>query len=143
MFRNYLKTAYRNLLKNRVSSVINIVGLSIAIGCSVTAYLFIEMRYSMDSAHVDGDRIFLVENVIDRDGSRQLWGDSPMPLGPAMQADFPQVERVVRVNYGGGTMQYEDKVFREGLWFVDEGFLHMFTFPLKYGDKNALSSADA
>lgn len=143
MFRNYFKIAYRNLLKSKVASVINLIGLSIAIGCSITSYLFIEMRYSMDAFHEHADRIFIAENVIDRDGSRQLWADSPMPLGPAMAADFPQIERAVRVAYGGGTMRYEDKVFQEGLWFVDEGFFDVLTFPLRYGDPGALADPNA
>jgi len=141
--KNYFKVGVRSLLKNKVSSVINIVGLSIAIAVSIVVYLFMQLHLSTDAFHENAENIFIVGNIVDRDGNRQEWGDSPRPLGPAMAADFPQIERTTRVGYGGGTFQYEDKVFNEGVWFVDETFLHLFTFPLTYGDKNALADKNS
>ncbi len=121
----------------------NIFGLSVAIACAIVVFLFLERQYTMDRFHENGRRIFLVESYIDRSSSRQLWGDSPMPLGPAMAADFPQIERFVRVSYGNGTFQTGDKVFDERLWFVDEEFLDMFSFGLQSGTVQALSDPNA
>ena len=143
MLKNYFKIAYRNLLKNKVSSFINIIGLSIAIAVSIVVYLFLQLHLSTDTFHENAEKIYIVGNIVNRDGTPQTWGDSPTPLGPAMAADFPQIEHTIRVGGGGGTFQYEDKVFNEGLWFVDEAFLDMFTFPLKYGDRHALSDKNA
>ena len=123
MLANFLKVAYRNLLKNKGSSFVNIFGLSVAVGCSIVVFLFLEMQFTMDRFHEHGERIFLVENIIDRDGNQQLWGDAPRPLGPAMKADFPQIERVVRMGFGRGAFQHDDQVFNENLWFVDEAFV--------------------
>ena len=81
MFKNFLKVAYRNLWKSKGSSLINIFGLSVAIGCSIVVFLFLELQFTMDRFHEEGERIFLIENYIDRDGTQQLWGDSPRPLG--------------------------------------------------------------
>lgn len=138
MLKNYFKVAYRNLVKNRLSSAINILGLSAAIGCSIVVFLFIEDQYGKDAFHENAEQIFLVELLIDRSGRQQLWGDTPLPLGPAMQADFPQIKRAVRVDYNGGAMRYGDKVFNENIMLVEPEYLQMFTFPLKEGDKNAL-----
>jgi putative ABC transport system permease protein len=82
----------------------------------------------------------LIENVIDRDGTISIWGDSPLPLGPAVERDFPQILRAVRIQSRTGVVQYEDKVFNERFLFVDEGFFDMFTFPLIAGSQETLSN---
>ncbi len=138
MLRNFIKTALRNLAKNALISFINIFGLSIAIGCSLVVFILVDYELTMDTFHVNRDKVFLVNNVVARDGKEQLWGDSPAPIAKALQADFPQIESVVRVSNSGTVFKYKDKVFSEGVRYVDPEFLEMFTFPLKYGDKEAL-----
>ncbi len=138
MLKNYFKIAYRNILKNKLFSIIDIFGLSMAVGCSVVVFLFVDFWASMDSFHKNADQIFLVENVINRDGRISIWGDSPLPLGPAVKNDFPQIIRTVRIQTRGGVVRYEDKVFNERFMFVDEDFFDMFTFPLIAGSRDAL-----
>ncbi len=143
MLKNYAKLAYRNLIKNKVPSFINLVGLSVAVGCAIVVYLFVDLHLHMDDFHEDGERIFLVENIIDRDGNLQLWGDAPRPLGPMIEADLPQVEKAVRVAYGGATFQVGETVLRDDIWYVDEDFLVVLTFPLRYGEPTALQDPNA
>ena len=138
MIRNFIKTAVRNLVKNSLISFINIFGLSIAIGCVVVVYMFVDFAYSQDEFHENKENVFLVHSMIDRDGKRQAWGDSPAPLGEMMKTDLPQVERMVRVDHRAAVVKYEEKVFTEYIRFVDPGFLAMFTFPLSLGRKEAL-----
>jgi len=92
MLKNYFRVAYRNLFKNKASSLVNIIGLSVAVATAIVAFVFIESQYTMDSFHENGDNIFLVENYIERGEDVQLRGDTPVPLGPAMQSDIPQVQ---------------------------------------------------
>ena len=143
MLRNYFKIGYRNLLKNRVSSAINIVGLSVAIACSIVVYLFLQVYLSFDAFHENGATIFLVEHVAERDGEAQKWGPTPLPLGPALEADFPQVERAVRVDRRPGTVYRGQGAFSELVSFADVGFFEMFTFPLAYGSPGALANPNA
>ncbi len=143
MLKSFLKVAYRGLLKSKLSSFINIFGLSLAVGCTIVIFLIIDFMYSLDSFHENADSLFLVENVIEISGTVEIWGNSPLPLGPALEADFPQVIRAVRVADAAGAMRYGDLVFNESIRFVDPAFLEMFTFPLKYGDKSALSDNSA
>ena len=143
MFKNYFKLAYRNLYKNKLSSIINISGLSIAIGCCMVVFALVDMEYHMDTFHENAKQIFQVQSVVSGHEHEQFLGESPVPLGPALEEDFPQVVRSVRVSRGSGTLRYRDKVFEESIRFVDASFLHMFTFPLKYGDKDALSDKNA
>ncbi|HMB90908.1 MAG TPA: ABC transporter permease, partial [Rhodothermales bacterium] len=143
MLKNYAKLAYRNLLKNKVASFINVFGLSIAIACSIVVYLFLQNYLSLDSFHENGDRIFVVQHTVERDGQQQRWGTAPAPMGPVLAAAFPQVERAVRLATQGGFVQHGENVFDEYLSFADDGFLDMFTFPLQQGTPEALADPSA
>jgi putative ABC transport system permease protein len=136
MLKNYFHVAYRNLLKNKASSVVNIVGLSLAVASAIVAFLFIERQYTMDSFHENGQNIFLVENHISRGDDVQLRGDTPMPLGPAMQAAIPQVRRAVRIERELATFRKGSNTFQELVWHVDPEFLDVFSFELRLGDKS-------
>lgn len=138
MLKNYFILAYRNLLKNKVASGINIFGLSMAVGCSIAVFLMLQNYWTLDNFHANGERIYLVNHTVERDGQVQSWGTAPVPLGPMMEADLPQVEQAVRFQYGSGTVQYGDIYFDELLMFADPSLLEMFTFPLKYGNPEAL-----
>ena len=143
MLRNYVKLAYRTLLRNKAPSAINIVGLSIALACCVVVYIFLAAWHSMDSYHENGDRIFLAQHDVEREYQVETWGRMPMPLGPAMANDFPQVERTVRVNWNQATVQHGDQALDELIMFVDGDFFEMLTFPLKYGSPDALADPNA
>ncbi|MCP4725773.1 MAG: FtsX-like permease family protein [bacterium] len=139
MLKNYAKVAVRNLVRLKVYSFINILGLSVSIGCCIVFFLLLEKEYSSDRFHDNAERIFLVGYTLQGDDNGQRWGNSPLPVGPALESDFPQVEQAVRIIDKNGVMQYQDKVFTESVRFVDPDFLEMFSFPLKYGSKEALS----
>ena len=106
MLKNYLKMAYRSLLKNKMSSFISLVGLSTTIACTIVLFLFIDYMFNLDSFHEQRDQIFMIESVIESGDRRETWGHSPTPLGPALAADFPQIKRAVRVAEVGGVLRY-------------------------------------
>ena len=81
----------------------------------------------MDSFHENGENIFLVENHISRGDDVQLRGDTPMPLGPAMQAAIPQVRRAVRIERELATFRKGSNTFQELVWHVDPEFLDVFS----------------
>jgi putative ABC transport system permease protein len=136
MLKNYLLVAYRNLYKNKAASLVNILGLSVAVAVAVTGYLFIERQYTMDGFHENGANLFLVENYVSQGQDIEHRGDTPMPLGPAMQADLPMVKRAVRVAYGHPTIKVGDNTFQESVWMVDSEFQDVFSFRLRLGDKS-------
>ncbi len=143
MLSNYLKLAVRNLARNKLSSFINLFGLAAAIGCSIVSFSFIHFTYNQDSFHENAESIFVVENDIDIFGSQNRWSLTPVPLAPALKADYPQVKYAVRVDQDGGLVRSENIAFTEQLTFVDPDFLEMFTFPLLRGTKRALDSDNA
>ena len=139
MFINYFKIALRNIKKNKLYSTISILGLALAIGCFTLPFVVVDFNNSIDKFHKQGDKIYYVLNNLGKSGGGRLWGFTPRPLGPALKNDFPQVADYVRIDPELATIKINDKIFRDTLYFVDEGFLEMFTFPVISGDKNALS----
>lgn len=134
MLKNHLLLAYRNLRKNKVAAAINIFGLSFAIGCTLVAYLYVQSMINNEASHENGDTIFLVQQQVREQGEQKEVGYTPIPMGPALAAEFPQVVGAVRLKNGGGTVVQDGNEFHESIRFVDPGFLQMFTFPLQYGD---------
>ncbi len=143
MLKSYFKLAWRSLIRNKLSAFINILGLSLAIGSAIVIFNFIEFSLNKDAFHEQAEEIYLVECAITRNGNDAIWGISPGPLGPALKQDFPQLKRVVRLKRDAAVVRYEDKIFEQGLYFADQGFLDMFTFPLEKGEKNALDNPNA
>ena len=143
MFKNIMKLFFRNLAKNKMYLFISLVGLTVAIGCSTVSFVYVDYMNNMDSFHENADEVFQVEKVINMSGNTQVYGDTPIPLGPSLAADFPQVKRVVRINRGWGNFRYKDRVFGEQFLFVDEEFFDMFTFPLLVGNKDALKDKNS
>ncbi len=140
MGNTYLKLAYRNLLKDKLSAGINVLGFGTAIACCILVFVFIHQQAHLDTFHADVDRLFQVQQVLaDSTGNKLRLGTTPMPLGPVLETDFPQVELSTRVQRGEATVDVNGSLFDERLLFVDANFLDLFTFPLQYGSKEALS----
>lgn len=134
MFKSHLLLAFRNLRKNKASTLINIFGLSVAIGCTLVAFVFFQDKVNKELMHVNGDNVFLVQQQVTIDGAPAAVGYTPTPLGPAMAADLAQVVRTVRVDAGEAYVVRGEDEFFERIRFVDPGFFDMFTFSLKSGD---------
>lgn len=97
MFRNYIKIASRNLLKQKVYSFINIFGLAIAIAFCILIFLFVRDEVTHDSFHQKADRLYRV-NILSKneDGSMSPHAMTPPPLGPAFQEEFPEIVHMSR-----------------------------------------------
>ena len=143
MLKSYLKIAIRNIVKNRLVSAINILGLSIAFAGALVVFLFIEFATTANGFHEKKDRIFMIENIIDRNGNLQEWGDSPEAMGEALAIDFPQVEEFTRVKYSRAPFRVGEKVIEEQIQYVDPGFFNVFTFPLKSGNTGDLKRKES
>lgn len=143
LFRNYSKTSVRNLMKNPLSSFINVFGLSFAIGICILVYSFLEYDQSIDQFHQNKEKVFLATSFADRDGSLQQYGLTPRPLGEMLQEDFAQIKKVCRVEDDRVVVKSGDNVFHESIRYVDASFLEMFTFPLKWGAPSSLSDLNS
>src|ERR1051326_5299414 len=98
MFRNYFKTAFRNLLRNTTFSVINIVGLAIGIATSVLLLLWSQDELSFDAFHSKADRIYRVNANFINDGVKTTWQTTNGPLAHHANKDVPAVEMAGRIS---------------------------------------------
>lgn len=142
MFLNYLKIAFRNLLKHKAYAAVNISGLSVAFGVCLLLLLTVYHEFSYDNFHVNNDHLYRVYNQVgpDRKGTVLM-----SPFTPAVQKEFPnEVRRISRVVDAGGLVRVGTKEMQKSVRLVDPDFLQIFSFPLLKGDAatalNSLSS---
>ncbi|MES1218157.1 MAG: ABC transporter permease, partial [Bacteroidota bacterium] len=137
MIKNYFKTAWRNLLKNKVFSAINIFGLSVGIAAFLLIVNYLRFEYSYDDAHVKKDRIFRVPMITkEKDGKEQTFAFTYPALAPAMKKDFPEVEEAARFRRQGGIVTYgEQRMLENGsLYYADKGLFKIFSFKFVKGN---------
>jgi len=134
MLRNYLVTALRNLKRNRVYTFLNIFGLALGIGCALVIYKVIRFEYSFDKHQEHYESIYrVVNNNIFPDRTDKGMG-TPHPVGPAIKADFPGIQKITRINYMNeaqlntyGPGEQYNKFLVEGVAFADSTFFEIFT----------------
>ena len=143
MFRLFLRVALRDLIKNRMSTLINLIGMAIAFAACVMTFNQIDFRFSQDTFHTNADRIYQIGNVITHNGNDVTWSATPVPLGPTIEQKCPSVEAVSRISVKRVTMLTDEDAFRERVYFVDPDFLDMFDFPLVAGNEAALSDINS
>jgi putative ABC transport system permease protein len=141
MIKNYFKTAWRNMMRNKISSFINVSGLSIGIACVLMIVIYIQNELSYDKFHKDADRIFQV-TLKGSMGGQEFWaGNTPPPVGKALVSNFPEIESYTRfykardivVRYGSNNSA--EKFFTEkNIIAVDSNFLEFFGFRMVEGD---------
>jgi len=137
MFRIYLKTALRNLTRNRMYSFLNIFGLAIGIAACIVILLFVFYEKSFDSMH---HRNLYRLNEVQKFPSMaaaQKAAITMFPMGPTLKDEFPEVLNYSRVQSNNEyEMTYgEKRVFFPQTYFVDTSFLRMFDFSLLQGDR--------
>ncbi len=137
MLKNYVKTAFRNILRHKGFSFINISGLAIGMACCVIFSLYIQSELSYDRFHEKAGRIFRVVSQSERDGQIDRFAKTPAPLAAALLNDFPEVEKAVRLGRNSFHVFFEEKRFNEQVFFADPELFEIFSFPLKTGDPDS------
>lgn len=144
MLRNYLKIAFRNLLRHKAYSFINIFGLAIGMACSIMILLWVQDELSYDRFFKNSDRIYRLDASLPALDVHAAV--SSAPLAQAIREQLPEVEQTVRINAGGNTdvMQVGDRLFEEKrIIYADSTFFDMFSYPMLEGDrKTALLNPD-
>ncbi|MEP7237017.1 MAG: ABC transporter permease [Ferruginibacter sp.] len=137
MIKNYFKIAWRNLIKNKTFSAINIFGLAIGIAAFLLIVNYLRFEYSYDDMQVNKNRIYRVPmKVAEKDGKLQTFAFTYPALAPAMKKDFPEVEETVRFRRRGGIVKYgETKVVENGtIYFADPSVFNVFSFSFLQGN---------
>jgi putative ABC transport system permease protein len=145
MLRNYLLTAWRNLLHNRVYSLINIAGLSLGLTSVMLIVLYVKDEVSYDRFHRNVENIYRVATGSDNPmfAGRRSMGITGFLQGPRFTAKVPGIETFVRVGKGQADVQTKDGVETINFIYADSNFFSVFSFPLSSGDpKTALATPD-
>ena len=135
MFKNYLKIAWRNLIRNKGFSLLNIVGLSIGLAVTALIIIWINFDLGIDQFHTKKDRIYQVYNEYPVEGEIWTWNSTPKIMATTIKKDYPEVESVSRFFYDQEFLfSLGDKRMKSTGTIVDPEFLNIFSFPLLEGD---------
>jgi putative ABC transport system permease protein len=142
MFKNYYKIAWRNLVKNKIFSFINITGLALSLAAFWLIALFIAQELSYDRYHKNANRIYRLASHGNWEANKfDVTGTSGL-TAKALKNEYPEIEETVRIDpEGGGIISYNEKRFKEdAVFFTDPSFFEVFTHHFLAGDPvNALA----
>ena len=142
MLKNYIKIAWRNLLRNKSFSAINIFGLAAGLAVFMLIALFVLDELTYDRYHQHADRIYRINTDIQINGSKFNDHATPAPMANALVKTYPQIEQSVRIDGGGGMLIQKDDetIMEQHAFFADSTLFDVFTCPMINGDpKTALS----
>ena len=140
MFQNYLKISFRNLLREKGYSLINIAGLAVGLTISLLILLWVQDEIKMDGFHQDGDRIYRVlSNVNTGGGGIQTWQNAPYPLIAYAQENYPEVEDIAAYDPTNKKLfEVDNKEFLQDGIFATSNFFQILSFPLIEGHSRAI-----
>lgn len=141
MFRNYFKTAIRNLSRNKIYSFINITGLSLGLACAMLIILYVKDEISYDRFHANVNNIYrVIEGSNDAAANGRKMGITGFVQGPKFSAKIPEIKSFVRVQRGYEDIKIGNDIKGQPVLRADTNFLSIFSFPLLSGNpKTALT----
>jgi putative ABC transport system permease protein len=136
MIKNYLKIAWRNLVRHKIFSIINIGGLAIGIAACLLISLYVHYELSYDAYHTNKDRIVRITNLMrtpEKDNVNIAL--TPVLLASTLKRDYPDVEDIVRLEPSKAIIKVNNQVFtEENVYATDAGIFKVFNYPLIEGD---------
>lgn len=140
MFKNYLKVAIRNILKQKSYSLINITALAVGLALFILSLLYADFNFSYDKFHKNSDRIYSLTEV-SKNGSHDIW--VPSAIVKTLREEVPGVEDGTRLSRSDRKIvRYTDKKFYEpGIWYTDNRFFSLFSFKMVKGDAETVLSS--
>ncbi|WP_242084884.1 ABC transporter permease [Aestuariivivens sediminis] len=143
MIKNYIRTAWRNLLKNKGFTAINIIGLSLGIGCFIVIAMFVSDELSYDKHNEHIDNLYRVHSDIVFGGTELIMALSSDPMGETLKRDYPDVEQFARVFAASGSKLIKNKnkyIEENSVVHADSTLFDVFTLPALAGNtKTALN----
>jgi putative ABC transport system permease protein len=132
MFKNSLKIAFRNLVKRKVYSLINISGLAVGMTCTILIMLWVQHEWSYDRFHENADRLYRVVFTNEQKDFHGYY--QPGPLAEYLKASFPEIVQTTNFSDMQWKLSYGTQGFFCNGSYVDPAFFEMFTFPLVAGN---------
>ncbi|MCJ7679493.1 MAG: ABC transporter permease [Candidatus Aminicenantes bacterium] len=143
MFKNYLKTAVRNLLKKKSFSFINITGLAVGMAVCFVLLSYVLNEVTYDRFHEKHNRIYRIASKLDVAGRKIEIPGTPGPFGPLLMESYPEIAGIVRLkSKGTAILSHGDKVFEEdNICYIDPSFTDVFTVQVVSGDPKTFLNA--
>ena len=135
MIKNYLKTAFRNLRKNKAFSLINIMGLALGLVCSLLIMLWVNDEYQVDAFHKNGSQLYSVYERQNHDGQWSAFHGGPGIMADEMKRVLPEVQYAT--NFGWNdlvTFEANNKILKQSGNHAGHDFFKMFSYPLLEGN---------
>ena len=149
MIRNYIKTAWRSLLRNKSYATINVVGLAVGIAACLLIFLIVQFETSFDNFHTKKNQIYRVITVFHGPDGVRPSGGVPLPIAEGLRNDFPLLKGVAEIfrndgshfsignqNKGEGIKKFKE----DDTYWAEPEFFAMFDFPWLAGDKKTALS---
>jgi len=134
MLKNYLLVTFRNLLKNKVFTIINIAGLGMALSVCIVAFFNHMFNYEFDRTHENFSEIYRINCFRDMQGREQEYGIVPSTLELQIKNDIPGILRAARIQRTGSPVREGEDIFPAQISYCDPEFLEIFTFEPIAGD---------
>lgn len=142
MFRNYFKTAFRNLSKNKLYTTINIFGLTVGLAACLLIGVYILHELSYDKFNANASRIVRATMEYKSAGTVNTTATTGTKVGPQFKRTFPSIEEYTRTFISHNVVKSGDKIFDEpGILYADPAFFKIFSFHIIEGD--AATALDA
>ena len=146
MFKNYFKIAWRNLVKNKIFSFINIFGLAMGLAIFTLISLYVLDGLSYDRYNENANHIYRVNTNIKINGSEFNDKNTPAPMADALVKTYPRIEQAVRISGGGDMLvkKGDETLLEPHAFFADANLFSVFTLPMLGGDpKTALTAPNS
>ncbi len=141
MLLGHFKVSFRNIRKQKLSSILNTVGLSSGLACFILIFLWVNKEVNYDTFHEKGDRIYRISNTFKSDSETFSQAPSGPALGAQLDDIFSEIEESARFTPTSERISVNNQYFFEsGLGLVDHNFLEIFDFNLISGNKNTALS---
>src|SRR6478609_454848 len=137
MIKNYLKIAWRNLLKHKVFSFINISGLAIGISACLLIFIYVHHETNYDQYNLNADRIARITMIVHAPESDLVIATTSAPLAPTLVRDNPEVQSAARFDNTPQIIKYKDEFIREeNFYAIDTAVFDIFNFEFTEGQAN-------
>jgi len=144
MFKNYLKIAYRNIIKQKAYSIINIFGLALGLTACILVGLYIWQDLNYDNYHANGDYIYRVSIEIVTPGGTFNNAQTPALVAPNLKQNYPEIDKISRIFFSSNDLiTYEtNKFYEDETIFADEEFFKIFSYRTLQGNPNTFLQKD-
>jgi putative ABC transport system permease protein len=135
VIKNYIKTAFRGLMKNKGFTFINVFGLALGLATCILIVFYVFDELSFDRYNTKADRIYRINNDIKFGGNTNSYALTPSPLAAALKEDFPEVEQSVRFNTAGSNQvkKGNQNIQEDMMVYADPSLFSVFTLPMISG----------